>query len=253
MSDATRATRSPPASTTRWSSRPRPAPARRPSWSAASSRILADGRAEVGRDRRGDVHREGRRRAEAAAARGARPRADALPRDDEARRKRLDARAHRPRRGARQHHPRLLRRPAARASGRSGRRSALRGADRARPRGSSTRRSAAGCRSSSPDPPEGVRRALRRSRLRRRRWADRAAAAGRLGAGAVARLHGRVDAAGRSIASGEIDAAARGAPRVRGADASRLVHAAIRCSPDTAPARQAQRRDSRSQRSLGRR
>ena len=34
-----------PRSTTRWSSRRRPAPARRPSWSAASSRILADGRA----------------------------------------------------------------------------------------------------------------------------------------------------------------------------------------------------------------
>ena len=69
-----RASRSPPLSTTRWSSKRRPAPARPPSWSAASSRILAEGRADGRRDRRRHVHREGGRRAEAAAARAARPR-----------------------------------------------------------------------------------------------------------------------------------------------------------------------------------
>ncbi len=52
------------------------------------------------------------------------------------------------------------------------------------------------------DPPEGVRRALRRTRLRRRRRPDRSPAQGGVGPGAVARFHRRVDAAGvRSAAA----------------------------------------------------
>ena len=79
----------PTRSTRRSSSKPRRAPERRPSSSSgscASSRPAAhDGRA----DRRGHVHREGRGRAEAAAARGARARARRCARSPDAR-QRLD-------------------------------------------------------------------------------------------------------------------------------------------------------------------
>ena len=73
--------------------------------------------------------------------------------------------------------------------------------------GCSTRRSAPGSRRSSQDPPEGVRRALRRSvwsgfdRTVARGWPDRPAAPRRVGAGAVARLRRPVDARIRSIAT----------------------------------------------------
>ena len=80
------------------------------------------------RDRRGDVHREGGGRTEAAPARGDRARA-AAPAPGPTPRRVSSARVH-TRGGARQHHPRLLRGPAARASGRGRRRSALRGAAR---------------------------------------------------------------------------------------------------------------------------
>ena len=116
-------------STTRWSSKRRRAPARRPS---SSKRIVAhprEGRADVEQHRRGDLHREGRRRAEAAAARSARARRAARARTARPA-TRLDEALRVARGGARQHDPRLLRRSAARASGRGARRSAVRGADR---------------------------------------------------------------------------------------------------------------------------
>ena len=130
-------------------------------------RVIATGRATIDRDRRGHVHREGGRRAEAAAARGART---GTPRGgrtgDAAALAAFERGAPAPRRGARQHHPRLLRRPAARAAGRGPRRSAVRRADRG-PGGSRLRRGL-------PDwlqaqllaPREGVRRALRRTARR---------------------------------------------------------------------------------------
>ena len=102
--------------------------------------------ARDGRDRRRDVHREGRRRAEAAAARGARESSGPTRRE---RRRPGSARAgaRDARRGARQHHPRVLRRSAARAAGRGARRSAVRRADRAAGRPAVRRaRFAPGCR-----------------------------------------------------------------------------------------------------------
>ena len=80
-------------------------------------RILADGQRRGRRDRRGHLHREGGRRAEAAAARSARQRAHGAG-DGRRARARLDEALHAARGSARQHHPRLLRRPAARAAGR---------------------------------------------------------------------------------------------------------------------------------------
>ena len=77
---------------------------------------------------------------------------------------RLERRAEDARRGARQHHPRLLRRAAARAAGRSARRSAVRRADRAAGRSRSTTRAfRAWLQEALQSPPEGVRRALRRT------------------------------------------------------------------------------------------
>ena len=68
----TRVARSPTTSTTRSSSKRRPAPARRPSWSTGSCACSRPGRATMDGDRRGHLHREGGGRAEAAAARSAR-------------------------------------------------------------------------------------------------------------------------------------------------------------------------------------
>ena len=97
------------------------------------------------------------------------------------------------RRSAHQHHPHLLRRPAARATRRSARRSRVRRPDRyaGRPavRRSVRRR---GCTNSSAIPHEGVRRSLRRPvqvAIRRRfgRWPDRAVARGGARTARVAR------------------------------------------------------------------
>ncbi len=116
-------------STTRWSSRRRPAPARRPSSSTASSGCSRRGRAtmieivavtftekaagELKLRLRERLEEERAKAADAAVARA--PRGGAR-----------DARG-----SARQHDPRVLRRSAARAAGRSARRSAVRRAHRA--------------------------------------------------------------------------------------------------------------------------
>ena len=81
------------------------------------------------RDRRGDVQREGRRRAQAAAARGARAGAHTSG-SHSGRLGTTGCRRSRVRRGAHQHDSRLLCGAAARAPGRGGDRSVVSGADR---------------------------------------------------------------------------------------------------------------------------
>ena len=109
---------------------------------------------------------------------------------DRSARQRLDEALAEPRGSARQHHPRLLRRPAARAAGRGARRSAVRGAHRIAGRAALRRGVRRWLQEQLADPPEGVRRALRREpRFGGDDGPDRSAAAGRVGADAVARLH----------------------------------------------------------------
>ena len=230
---ATRARRSPTTSTTRWSSRPRPAPARPPSWSTGScacSRPGARRWCEIvavtfTEKAAGELKLRLREELERARAKATEPRcATALEEALE------DARG-----SARQHHSRLLRRAAARAAGRSARRSAVRGADRAagRPR-STAARSAPGCRRRCKTPPEGVRRALRRTQRadvrRRRRAAGRsiacAAPAGAGGVRATSRTRGtgrRSIAAPRSIAWSRRSIASRRSPRRRSSARDNLL------------------------------
>ena len=154
-------------------------------------------RARAGRDdgrqaRRGDLHREGRGRAEAAPARGAGARAAAAPTPERPRRGRARRGARAPRGGARQHHPRLLRRPAARAPGRGVRRSALRGAHRAAgARRCSAARSTTGSQARLEAPPR--RRAPRPAAAHATTTTGRSAGCERAGvdAGRLARLHAR--------------------------------------------------------------
>ena len=199
-------TPSPTRSTKPSLSKRRPGPGRRPSSSSGSCRILSTGRAEGPQHRRGHLHREGRGRAEAAAARGARTRADRCRRARS--KQRLDDALAQTRRSARQHDPRILCGTAARASGRGARRSAVHRSHRRRRRSvCSTRRSAVGFRRSSRDPPEGhPARAATVGVVRlqpdvARGWTDRPRAARRLGAGAVARFRRALDARTRSTAT----------------------------------------------------
>ena len=93
--------------------------------------LIEHQRATHRRDRRGDVQREGRRRAQAAAARRARTRArEGMTAAKSEAGRLLDAGRARLRRSARQHHSRLLRRAAPRAAGRGARRSRVRRPDR---------------------------------------------------------------------------------------------------------------------------
>ena len=96
----------------------------RPHRQRARSRHRRDHR----RDRRRHLHGEGGGRAETATPRGARDGARRREAGDE--RARLEQALRVSRGGARQHDSRVLRRPAARAAGRSARRSAVPGADR---------------------------------------------------------------------------------------------------------------------------
>ena len=114
-------------------------------------------------DRRRHLQREGRRRAEAAAARGAGTRAPASASGSDGR---GPPRARGPalRRVARQHHPRLLRRPAARASGRGVRRSGLQVLTEGQAERLFDEAFADWIQQHLDDPSEGVRRSLRRPR-----------------------------------------------------------------------------------------
>ncbi len=136
---------------------------------------------------------------------------------------------------ARQHHSRLLRRAAARAAGRGVRRSAVRRADRAAGRPAVSRaRFAPGCRRRCSDPPEGLRRALRRT--------SAPAFGGGDADGPIDRLRG----AGRTLAewrdfpqpwqrppfdrAREIDRLVVGAAPPRGSDRVAAVRSATTCT-----------------------
>ena len=118
-------------STPRWSSRPRPAPARPPRWSAGSSRCSRAGAPTLDRivavtfTEKAAGELKLRLRAELERARSDSAR-------DAGERARLDRRAGEARGGAHRHDPFVLRRPAARAPGRGARRSAVRGRGRRR-------------------------------------------------------------------------------------------------------------------------
>ena len=205
-------------------------------------RILASGRAKVDGHRRGHVHRKGRRRAEAAAARSAR-RARATARGRRARRVSNEALQSLEEAHVSTIHgfcAELLRERPVEAA----RRSAVRGADRAAGRAAlraGVRRLDPG--RSSQDPPEGVRRALRRSiwqgfgARRARGHADRSAAPRRVGSGPVARLHRRRGRAGRSIAKRRHRRAGRRAARVRRARPRRRRTRRTLCFSTPRPAR----------------
>ena len=144
-----------------------------------------------------------------------------------------------PRGGARQHHPRLLRRPAARAPGRGARSiRSSRSSPSPRRRGSSTRRSAAGCRSSWPTRREGVRRALRRSALSAASdGADRSAAQRGVGPRAVARLHRGLDAAAVRSRAARSTRRSRSFTRSRRSRVTAVRRRTIRCYAGTEPIR----------------
>ena len=105
-------------STPRWSSRPPPAPARRPRWSRASWPWCAAGAPRSQRPRRRHLHREGRGRDEAAPAHRDRARAAPTRPTTTAEPRAPRPRARRARGGAHRDHPLALRRSAARATGR---------------------------------------------------------------------------------------------------------------------------------------
>ena len=158
-------------------------------------RLIETGRAErIDQNRRRHLQREGRRRAEAAAARGAGTCAPGLR---VRQRGRGPPRARRPalRGVARQHHPRLLRRPAARASGRGVRGSGLQRAHR-RPGRAALRRGICRLDPAAPRRPFGGRAPIaaappvRLVARRSGRWPDRSAATGRPRPVAVARSSG---------------------------------------------------------------